>query len=396
MLIFLCAATALAEVLTERQALERFLAGSPEVRLLELERQLAVASARTEGLYPDGEIGFSRESAGGLSDTYLTFAHPLPITGRRKLLRQAADLSATADSLRLELSRQTLRVDVRQAFWEVLLAQEQIRVTQEARRRLSTLVEALRLREKAGDISAYDRMRAERELSLLGTVEGDFRARLDRARASLAVFLEPEAAAAELTAAGELTLPRLPELDDLLGRIANRPDVQALLREVESLTAAEAAARRKAYPEPVAGGGWKSSSFEGGRDDGYIFSITVPIPLQDRGRPEAARAAAARQAAQSRSDVLQLRIRRHLAGAWQESRTRYQNADQFRQDALAQARDLVRIAQVAYESDEAGILEMLDAWRTEFESRLRALELTAEARRSALEIERWVGEEVIQ
>jgi len=394
--ILVCSLAASGEHITERQAVERFLAASPEVRLLDLERQLALADARMAGRPPDGEIGFSRESAGGQWDLFLTYSHPLPITGRRTMLRQSAELAASAQSFRLDLIRHNLRVDLRQAFLRVLLIQEKIIAAQEARGRLAELVEALHLREQGGDISAYDRMRAERELSLVHTVEGGFRGMLAGAQADLAIFLSPDTVAADLVAAGELNLPRLPDLDGLFDRAAGRPDLQAIRREMDSLDVQEKAARRKAYPEPIVGGGLKSSSFGGDRDNGYIFSITVPLPIFDRGDREAARAAVARQAARMRADVLQLRIQRQLRGAWQESRVRVENAERFHQETLAQTKDLVRMAQVAYDAGEAGILELMDAWNTDFESHLRALELLAEARRAALELERWVGEEVIQ
>ena len=63
--------------------------------------------------------------------------------------------------------------------------------------------------------------------------------------------------------------------------------------------------------------------------------------------------------------------------------------------AVAETEDLVRIARAAYEGGEVGILELLDAYRTQREVTLRMQELTAAARQSALELERLVGEEVI-
>ena len=66
-----------------------------------------------------------------------------------------------------------------------------------------------------------------------------------------------------------------------------------------------------------------------------------------------------------------------------------------RRRAVAKTGDLVRIARAAYEEDEVGILELIDAYRTQREVRLRLRELIAAARQSALELERLVGEEVI-
>jgi cobalt-zinc-cadmium efflux system outer membrane protein len=62
---------------------------------------------------------------------------------------------------------------------------------------------------------------------------------------------------------------------------------------------------------------------------------------------------------------------------------------------ISQTDDLIAIAGAAYEGGETGILELLDAYRTQLGIQLRSLALTAAAREAALEIERLVGEEVI-
>jgi hypothetical protein len=58
-------------------------------------------------------------------------------------------------------------------------------------------------------------------------------------------------------------------------------------------------------------------------------------------------------------------------------------AESFRTKGMAETDDLVRIARAAYEGGELGILELLDALRTQREARLRILELTGAARRAA-------------
>ena len=126
-----------------------------------------------------------------------------------------------------------------------------------------------------------------------------------------------------------------------------------------------------------------------------MLSVTVPVPLFDRGKPEMARADIARRAARSRADAIKTEVQLRLKGAWEESQARIRVAGIYQGKAVAETGDLVRIARAAYEGGEVGILELLDAYRTQRDVQLRMHELMAAARQSALELERLVGEEVI-
>ena len=121
----------------------------------------------------------------------------------------------------------------------------------------------------------------------------------------------------------------------------------------------------------------------------------MPLPLFDRGKPESARAMVARAAAVSQAEAIREQLRLRVKGAWEETQARLVTAAAYQDHAVTQTEDLVKIARAAYEGGEAGILELLDALRIELDVQLRLLDLSAAARRSALELERLVGEEVI-
>jgi len=297
--------------------------------------------------------------------------------------------------MHVDLRLHELRVELRLAFLEVLHAQEGLRVLRAERGRLEEVVDILRKREQAGESSGYDRLRAERELSLLAAAEGSSEARLKSAQGTLASFFGPPQVAGTLVAVGALRIPPLPDLDSLIARSLKRGDIQAAEYMVESSTWALEAAHRKLYPEPILTGGLKSPVVTGRRDSGYVLSITVPLPLFDRGKPESARAMVARAAAVSQAEAIREQLRFRVKGAWEETQARLVTAAAYQDHAVTQTEDLVKIARAAYEGGEAGILELLDALRIELDVQLRLLDLSAAARRSALELERLVGEEVI-
>jgi len=393
-LVFYCSVVR-GEDLTETQALLRLSSASPQARALALQVELARATARTEGLPPNGSIALSREDAAGVAETYFLYQQSLPITGRRNLLRRAAEAAAESEKMHVDLRLHELRVELRLAFLDVLHAQERLRVLRAERARLVEVVDILRKREQAGESSGYDRLRAERELSLLAAEEGSSEARLKSAQGTLASFFGPPQVAGTPVAVGTLRIPPLPDLDSLIARSLKRGDIQAAEYMAESSAWALEAAHRKLYPEPILTGGLKSPVVTGRRDSGYVLSITVPLPLFDRGKPESARAMVARRAAVSQAEAIREQLRFRVKGAWEETQARLLTASAYQDHAVTQTEDLVKIARAAYEGGEAGILELLDALRIKLEVQLRLLDLSAAARRAALELERLVGEEVI-
>lgn len=387
--------TVRAEDLIEREAIRRLTTESLQARALALQVDAAQAAARAEGLPPNGSLTYSREDAAGVPETYLLYNQPLSLSGRRRFLRRAAESLADGEATRASLELHLLKVDLRLAFLDVLLAQEEVKILRRERLRLEEIVEVLRKRERAGESSGYDRVRAERELSLLAAEEGGSEARLANARNMLASFLGSPQPAVSLVAVGALSLPGLPDLDSLMARSSKRGDIQAEERAAESATLSAEAARRKVLPEPVISGGWKSPVVNGQRDSGYVLSVTVPLPLFDRGRAERERAEFARQAAEARAAAIEMQVRLRVKAAWEETQARLRTAAAFRDKVVSQTEDLVRTARAAYEGGEMGILELLDAHRSQLEIQIREVGLLAAARRSALDVERWVGEEVI-
>ena len=89
--------------LTEQEVLQKFTLENPRVRALQARVELARATARTEGLHPNGNLSVSREVAADSPETYLLYEQPLPITGRRDYLRRAAFAEAESEAMSVQM-----------------------------------------------------------------------------------------------------------------------------------------------------------------------------------------------------------------------------------------------------------------------------------------------------
>ncbi len=164
------AASAVAQALTERQALQ-LLRESPYYRELEARVEVTRAERRRGTLYPNPSATAAFEGA-GRTDFYL-IEQPLAVNGRRRLLRQAGESAVAATRAEADYELRFLEADVRRTFQQLIYVQERRETISRNIEELSELVRILREREGAGEGSKFDRLRAER---------GDRRARIRSGR----------------------------------------------------------------------------------------------------------------------------------------------------------------------------------------------------------------------
>ncbi|HWR54001.1 MAG TPA: TolC family protein [Bryobacteraceae bacterium] len=381
--------------LTEKEAVRRFLAESSYSR--ESAAGVAAVEAETRGwsLLPNPAAAYSREGA-GLTEI-LQYEQPLPVSGRLGLLRQAGTAAVAAARSQAGRTRWELINDLRSAFYRLLAAQEREAAVSAAINDLDEVVRILRRREQEGEGSSYDRLRAERERSEMETETGAARILAAQARSQLAAFFAPQTEPAGVAVQGriEAEIP-LPAAADLYARaFAARSDIDAARRQSASLDLRRRAAERLRIPEPSIAAGIKRGEVGDRTPLGSYVAVSVPLPLFNRGGTEAARLRAEGERSEARRGILEQRIRAEVAAAHATLELRRRALTEYRSGLQAQGRQLEQIARAAYQEGELGILELLDAYRVSLQSRLRSLDLASAARQAEIELERAVGEPVL-
>jgi len=126
---------------------------------------------------------------------------------------------------------------------------------------------------------------------------------------------------------------------------------------------------------------------------GSVFSFTFAVPVFNRGQRDVALAQAEQSLARSRYEARLHLARAEIEFAHQEVLRIGEAESHYRR--AADPDELVRVARIAYDEGEQGILELLDAYRTALEVRLRRLDLATASRRARIRLDVVVGEEVI-
>jgi cobalt-zinc-cadmium efflux system outer membrane protein len=389
------------EAWTEAQVVERFLAESLQSKELRARVAMVEAESRTRTVFPNPALSYSREGAG--YNQFVEASQTLPLSGRVRYLRDAGKTAVAAAEADREAALWWLRSDLRAAFYRMLAAQERVRALSSAAGEVDRLTGILRRREDQGEGSRYDRMRAEREGAELRTDLIAARTGVAEAGALLARFLPEGVEVREVR--GDLLAPGDPPAEEELVRRAldARADYRAERRNLARYQVEEQAARRLRIPEPQVTAGVKRGDVLSGLEPnpfsnvtrtGLAFSVSVPLQLFNDGRREVARYQAEQSQVSARIAVLARRIRTEVQGAREALSIRREALEAYRREALPAGAELTRIAQVAYEEGEAGILEVLDAQRVNRAANLRLLDLEAGVKEAWIELERVVGEEV--
>ena len=393
----LLAPAVVAQELTEREALARFAGVHPRVRMLQFEVEQVRAESQARSLLTNPAVVYTHESAAGSRDDFLLFRQELPVTGRLKLLRAAGGTTIDVAQAGADFDLRLLRAQVRLSFADLLLLQEREAALSDGWRELHEVVRILTAREQQGEGSTFDRLRGARELAELQAERSSAAVMRAQAQARLASFLGSDLDPTGLVAQGSLTAERLlPPLADLLKRaLQGRKDYRAATLNLRRYQTERRAAERFRLPQPTLSAGMKRTSLGSFADTGWVLSVDVAVPLFNRGQADVAHASAAMSRVSAEQEVLRLQIQQEVRVAYTAASLRRRQVDEYLRESAETSQALARIAQLAYEEGELGILELLDAYRVSWDARLRAVDLLAAVRYAEIELDRAVGEEVL-
>lgn len=380
--------------LTEMEALQLLREG-PYHRELQAQVEIARARARKGTLYPNPSVSAAFEGA-GRTDFYL-LEQPLALNGRLKLLGEAGESSVAAADSRAEHALRGIEANVRRAYHQLAHAQRREQRIRAGIRELRELVRILEQREQAGEGSRFDRLRAERETVEREAELAGAAADIATAQASLGGYLGATVTWHDLVASGTLgpAYP-LPELSDAIAEgLAARSDYHVEADRIRQHELMAAAADRLRIPNPVVSGGLKRADVGDRTRNGSVLAVSVGLPLFNKGRADRQLAEAEAARARANREILATRIQAEVRSAHAALRIRRRIADDYEAGSGSRAGEIRRIAEVAYREGEAGILDLLDAYRVAQSTNLRLLELRADAKLAEVDFDWAVARELI-
>ncbi len=388
--VMACAAGAIAQDLTESQLVELIVRDGAQARAIRLGPDVVRREQAARAVLSNPSIAYTREGAGYTE--FFQVEQLLPIFGSRGALATAGAAATLAAEAERDGRLWQLRADAQRLVARLLAEQEKTDAAAMTVGEVDRIVTLLRIREKEGEGSRFDRVRAEQELAETRQISLDAVASVAETRASIAAVMTEGARIGRVT--GALYVDRaIPAIDTLTARaLAVRGEMRALTAASERFSLEADAARRAKLPDPTIVGGWKRADSAVGRENGGLFGINVAIPLFDSGSRDAARWLAERDRTDAERALMTQTIRVQVEAA--------SEVLALRQDAIRAAEgtspagELVQIAEVSYTEGETGILELLDAHRSAARARIRSIDIRLAARLAQIALERTVGDTI--
>lgn len=381
--------------LTLGQAVQLAMAQNPELASARLELQAMEGAEIQAGARPNPEVGVQVEDPRGVTrTTTLQWSQVIELGGKRSARLAAAASAREQAAVALQAKQAELRAAVSSGFFEVLGAQELVRLTQASLELARNAASIAGKRVQAGKVPPLEQSRAQ-------VAEAGVRAELAQAQSDLLLARQRLAA---FWGQGQITFDRvegndasLPESlsNQRVGELmTNAPAIRLAQLDIarrQALTEAEQARR---VPDVTVTLGAKRAA-ELGRTQAVV-GFSIPLPLFDTNQGNLLEALRREEQAREVLNATEVRVRAEVSQAIERLRLTREQVQLLRSDVLPQAQATYDAAVKGYELGKFAFLDVLDAQRTLFQLRQQMLRSTAEAYRVAAELDRLLGRDEAQ
>lgn len=306
--------------------------------------------------------GAIRDPSTGVAITEhtITVEQPLEWPDKRAARQRAAEAGLASAYAGLEEARLTVVAEVKVAFYQLLLAQQDADLAKQNLRTVQEVADVVQAKVSTGEAARFEGIKATVEVQKA-------RKEVDRSENALVVaqarldVLTGKALGPGFTIRGKFASVR-PGLDRqaLIARAVERHPVirrhQKLVEQAASQVMQERASRIPAVS--VQGQYHREAG-----DESLTAGLSVPIPIWYRRQGEIGMVLGA----QRRAEAERLRVQNELEQAVtqhaQEVQTAHGQIRVFEEGLLKQAKEALDIAQFSFQHGTASLLEVLDAQR---------------------------------
>ncbi len=384
------AAHAQAREITAEEAVRRALEEHLDIRAAQAEVEVArgqLAAARTLSYNPEvtAAIGSASNPDTSLTSYEVELSQRLELGGKRGARTTAARRRVDAAEARLARTRELVAARAVRAFALASLGRARVASTEEAEQVASELKRAAtdRLALGAG---------TQLELNVAAAGVGrDRRARLEAERAYASALLELGAAVGlpavqSVTPVGgppAVTPIEKSEEDLVQLAVARRHDLRAATAERAAAGADLRFARALSWPDPAFG-------VSAGRDDfeAVRFTISLPLPLWNRGQGERSTARAALLRAELAESTVRRQVELEVRDAYQAYQRAREAESGFDRETVTNLSENITLAGESFQAGKIGLLVFSAVRRDLVEARLAYLDTLVDLaeRRYALEL----------
>lgn len=359
---------------------------------------LAKAAARLQaargtwlqsGLYPNPKVGYQGREIGdegqaGQQGAF--FGQEIITAGKLQHARNVADHSIQQAQWEWMAQRQRVLNDVRRAFYDVLVAQRSVELTDQLVRIGQEGVEAAETLFRAKEVSRVDILQSRIEADSARIMSEKARNRHIAAwRNLVAVLGLTDLPMTPLTGDLQEGLPRL-EWDAMVQRLLGESPVLAEARA--GVAKAEAALCRE-YAERIPNVDLEAGVLYDNATEDRIAEVQVGVPLPVFNRNQGNIRKAHAELCEARSEVrrVELELQQRLTGVFEQYRNAQCQVERYSGEILPNAQSSLELVAEGYRQGEFNYVTLLTAQRTYFNAQLAYLDAIRELRSTVVALE---------
>jgi cobalt-zinc-cadmium efflux system outer membrane protein len=334
--------------------------------------------------------GAIRDPSTGVSITErtITVEQPLEWLGKRAARQRAADAGVAGALAGMEDTKVMVIAEVKGAFFQLLLAQQDAQLARENLKTVEDLVQLVTARVSTKEAPKFELVKATVELQKT-------RKELSRAENALLVArtklntVTGKALGDSYMIQGEFE-PVRPGLDlpALMAQALDRhPAIRRQQKAVEQAEFTIEQERASRIPNVAVIGQYHREA----GDESVTAGLSVPLPLWYRRQGEIGTAMGAHRRALAERARMQQELEQTITQHFQEVRTAQEQMQVFEQGLLYQAKEAYDIAQFSFRHGVASLLEVIDAQRVYRQTLLEYAQARADHSIALARLERAVG-----
>ena len=377
------------------------LARNPEIAVAARKVAMAEANVPAAGALDDPEamyrgwgVPLSQPWNYNQAQNMFMVTQALPGRDKRALRTSAAQSDVSIAKDELAAARLRVRVEVRKAFFDLLEAQDELKIHDEHVGIARQAIEAARIRYTSGKVPQQDVVKAQLELTRLGEhmIRFDRDAEVARARLNTLLGRDP---ATPLGIQGDYgVFASLPSAESLEQQaLQARPDLLESAAAAEKSRRQQALAKKAYLPDFSVSAGYMLMPPTASMRNTYMVEGSMTLPWINHRKHDAEMTEA--RAAVTEQDAELAALRTKAFGQIKEALAEAEAAQKFAalyQNSLRpQAEATLHAAVIAYENNQTDFLNLLDSQMAVIDIELNRIQAIADFNSRLADLELAVG-----
>ncbi len=378
--------------LTLEAALGFAVRANPSIAVAQREREAIEGTRVQAATRPNPTISTSiQDTRSDTRQIFLQLNQEIELGDKREARLEAADAFHKKATAELDSKKAEIHANVVTAFYEVLAAQERLKLNKSSLEVANLALDAAAKRVRAGKSSPVEETKSKIAESSAKIEVNQATSQLNSTRKRLSALWGNPLPVFERAEGDVENIPPVSNIADLSAAIDNSPAMHLAKLEILARDGVTKIERSKSTPNITISAGVVNNQELGGLNQA-LLGLSVPIPLFDRNQGNLQEALSRQYKAQDELVELRAQLEANLGSQYERLNAARQTSESLRTEILPSAQSAFDAANKGFSAGKFSFLDVLDAQRTLFQAKSQYIQALLDAHQAVAEIERILGD----